>query len=45
MFQVTTPPASVPPPDADTKLVFPGTASVTTTPLALAFPVLPKLSV
>src|SRR6266581_8981979 len=38
MFQVTTPPASVPPPVADTKLVFAGTVSVITTPVALAFP-------
>src|SRR6266571_5688214 len=39
MFQVTTPAARVPPPVADTKLVFPGIVSVITTPLALAFPV------
>src|SRR5437667_191631 len=40
MFQVTTPPASAPPPVADAKVVFAGTVSVTTTPVALAFPVL-----
>jgi hypothetical protein len=39
MFQVTTPAASVPPPVADTKLVFAGIVSVITTPVALAFPV------
>src|SRR5882672_3021851 len=38
MFQVTTPPASAPPPVADTKLVFVGTVSVMTTPLAFSFP-------
>src|SRR5438094_686010 len=38
MFQVTTPAASVPPPVADTKLVFAGMVSVITTPVALAFP-------
>src|SRR5882672_2658297 len=38
-FQVTTPAASVPPPVADTKLVFAGTVSLITTPVALAFPV------
>src|SRR5882672_8839107 len=37
-FQVTTPAASAPPPVADTKLVFAGTVSVTTTPVALALP-------
>src|SRR6266850_2376589 len=39
MFQVTTPAASVPPPVADTKLVFAGTVSPITTPVASAFPV------
>ena len=39
MVQVTTPADTLPPPVADTKLVFPGTVSVITTPLALAFPV------
>src|SRR5947208_3410332 len=39
MFQVTTPAARAPPPVADTKPVFPGIVSVTTTPLALALPV------
>ena len=39
MVQVTTPPASVPPPVADTYVVFTGTVSVITTPVALAFPV------
>ena len=39
MFQVTTPPASVPPPVAETNAVLTGTVSVTTTPVALAFPV------
>src|SRR6267378_2440253 len=38
MFQVTTPPASVPPPVADTNVVFAGTVSAITTPVALAFP-------
>src|SRR5512137_1566055 len=32
-FQVTTPPESVPPPVADTNVVFAGTVSVITTPL------------
>ncbi len=40
MFQVTTPPESVPPPVAETKVVFVGTVSETTTPVALALPVL-----
>src|SRR5436309_3545369 len=40
MFQVTTPAAGVPPPVADTKLVFAGMVSVITTPVALALPVL-----
>src|SRR5882672_5425530 len=39
MFQVTTPAASVPPAVADTNVVFAGTVSVMTTPVALAFPV------
>src|SRR5256712_292793 len=39
MFQVTTPAARVPPPVADTKVVFPGTVSVITTPVAPAVPV------
>src|SRR2546426_6970529 len=39
-FQVTTPAASVPPPVADTNVVFGRTVSVITTPLALALPVL-----
>src|SRR5438093_1368062 len=39
MFQVTTPAASVPPPVADTNVVFAGIVSVITTPLALALPV------
>src|SRR5438093_5854227 len=39
MFQVTTPAASVPPPVAETNVVFAGTVSVMTTPLALALPV------
>src|SRR5437870_4919903 len=39
MFQVTTPAASVPPPVADTKLVFTGTVSMITAPVALALPV------
>src|SRR6185503_937023 len=37
-FQVTTPAASVPPPVADTKVVFTGIGSVTTTPVALFVP-------
>src|SRR5437899_1764300 len=37
--QDTMPPASVPPPLADTKVVFAGTASETTTPVAFSFPV------
>ena len=39
MFQVTTPAASVPPPVADTNVVFAGIVSVITIPLALALPV------
>src|SRR5205809_4821158 len=39
IVQVTMPPASVPPPVADTKVVFAGTASETTTPVAFSFPV------
>src|SRR2546422_4253490 len=39
MFQVTTPPESEPPPVADTNVVFAGTASQTTTPVAFSFPV------
>src|SRR5438445_9872808 len=39
MFHVTTPPASDPAFDADTKAVFPGTVSLITTPVASAFPV------
>src|SRR5712691_3206652 len=39
MFQVTTPPASVPPPVAETNVVFAGMVSAITTPVALAFPV------
>src|SRR5438093_716276 len=39
-FQVTTPAARVPPAVADTKLVFAGTVSVITTPLAFAVPLL-----
>src|SRR3990172_7711390 len=39
IFQVTTPPARVPPPVADTNVVFTGTVSAITTPVALAFPV------
>src|SRR5258706_278311 len=38
MFQVTTPAASVPPPVALTKLVFAGTVSLITTPVALELP-------
>src|SRR6267143_1251195 len=38
-FQVTTPAASVPPPVADTNVVFAGTVSAITTPVALALPV------
>src|SRR5438093_816788 len=38
--QVTTPAASEPPPVADTNVVFAGTVSLTTTPVALEFPVL-----
>src|SRR4029077_16451236 len=38
-FQVTTPAASVPPPVADTNVVFAGTVSLITTPVALALPV------
>jgi len=38
MFQVTTPAASVPPPVADTKLVFAGTVSLITTPVAIGIP-------
>src|SRR6266487_4637916 len=38
MFQVTTPADRVPPAVADTKVVFAGTVSVITTPLALALP-------
>src|SRR5882672_6063077 len=37
-FQVTTPAASVPPPVADTKVVFTGIGSVITTPVALFVP-------
>jgi hypothetical protein len=40
-FQVTTDPDSVPPPVAETKVVFAGRVSVTTTPVALPVPVLP----
>src|SRR6266704_2528423 len=40
MFQVTTPAACVPPPVALTKLVFAGTVSLITTPVAFMFPVL-----
>src|SRR2546425_9001349 len=39
MFQVTTPAARAPPPVADTKLLFAGTVSVITTPVAPAVPV------
>src|SRR5437667_194852 len=39
LFQVTTPAARVPPPVADTKVVFAGTVSVITTPVAPAVPV------
>src|SRR5437899_2893175 len=39
IVQVTMPPASVPPPVADTKVVFAGSASETTTPVAFSFPV------
>src|SRR5438128_2743923 len=39
IVQVTMPPASVPPPVADTNVVFAGTASETTTPVAFSFPV------
>ena len=39
MFQVTTPPASSPGADADTKLVFAGTVSLTATFVAPAVPV------
>ncbi len=39
-FQVTIPPASVPPPVADTNVVFAGTVSETTTPVAASVPVL-----
>src|SRR6266436_8626899 len=38
--QVTMPPASVPPPVADTKVVFAGRVSVIATPVASAVPVL-----
>ncbi len=38
MFQVTTPLAKVPPPVADTKVVFVGTVSLTTTPVAFCVP-------
>src|SRR6267378_2144337 len=38
-FQVTTPPDSSPPAVADTNVVFPGTVSLITTPVALALPV------
>ena len=41
MFQVTTPPDSVPPPVAETKAVPDGTVSVMTTPLIGAAVVLP----
>src|SRR6267378_3247330 len=41
MFQVTTPPAREPPPDADTNVVFAGSASVIATPVAFMLPVLP----
>ena len=40
MFQVTTPAASVPPAVAETKVVFAGSVSLTTTPVASAVPVL-----
>src|SRR5262245_44023534 len=43
--QVTTPPESVPPPVAETKVVLAGTVSVTTAPVALALPVLDRESV
>src|SRR3989338_3153773 len=39
-LQVTTPPARVPPPVADTNVVFTGTVSAITTPGAFASPVL-----
>src|SRR5262245_56646970 len=45
MFHDTTPAAGVPPPVADTKLVFAGRVSLITTPVALAFPVFEYLSV
>ncbi len=38
MFQVTTPPESVPPRVAETNVVFAGTVSVMTTPVASAVP-------
>src|SRR6266446_7344862 len=40
MFQLTTPADSVPPAVADTNVVFAGTVSVITTPVAFSFPVL-----
>src|SRR5574341_1620693 len=40
MVQVTVPAAYVPPPVADTKVVFAGTGAVRTAPLAAALPVL-----
>ena len=39
-FQVTTPPARVPPPVADTKVVLAGTGSVITTPVSALEPLL-----
>src|SRR2546428_4285595 len=43
--QVTRPPENEPPPVADTNVVFAGTASVTTTPVAFSFPVFDQDSV
>jgi len=43
--QVTTPPDSVPPPVADTKVVLAGTVSVTTRLVASMLPVFDQLSV
>src|SRR5260221_123981 len=45
MLQVTTAPDGVPPPVAETKVVFAGSVSVTTTPVALPVPVLPPVIV
>ena len=41
MLQVTMPPAGTPGTDAETKVVFAGSGSLITTPVAFSFPVFP----